>query len=95
MVRLGCTFEDDGNAVAVINESGKSSQIIVFGESLIGDLDESDAQLVGLVVDVLQLAEDLLALLVERLVCSTDMESIHGHLNTWIELIELQKQTAT
>ena len=60
------TFVDDRYAVAVVDQSGQRGEAVLFGQFLVGDFDESDAQLIGLVVNVLQFAQDLLALFALR-----------------------------
>ncbi len=65
-VSVDFTFEYDGDAVTVVDQSGNRAQAVFFGQFLVCDFDESDAQLVGFVVNVLQFAEDFLALFVLR-----------------------------
>ena len=59
-------FVDDWYAIAVVDQSGQRGEAVLFGQFLVGDFDESDAQLIGLVVNVLQFAQDLLALFALR-----------------------------
>jgi hypothetical protein len=43
--------------VAVIHESWQVSQVILIGQRLVVDLDKSDSELIGLVVNVFELLE--------------------------------------
>jgi hypothetical protein len=60
--------------MSIVHQNGKRSEIILLGESFVCNLDESDAKLIGLVVDVLQLLESSSALFTIRLVCPISNE---------------------
>lgn len=58
----GSTFVYDRSLVAVVDQCWQIAQIVLVSERLVVYLHESDAQLVGLVVDVLQFLQGLGAL---------------------------------
>ena len=51
------TFKDDRGLMAVIDEGGDSREAVLVDQLEVGDLDEGDAQLVRLSVDLLQLGD--------------------------------------
>lgn len=51
--------KDDRNATAEINEGGESREGVLLRQLAVSDLDEADAELVCLVVDVLQLEDEV------------------------------------
>lgn len=55
--------------MSVVDQNRKLSEIVLLGESFVCNLDESDTQLIGLVIDVLQFLKGLCALLTVRFVC--------------------------
>lgn len=50
-------LEQDGDLAAIVDERRQTAQIVLVGQRRIVDLHKADAQLVGLVVDVLQLLQ--------------------------------------
>ena len=56
------TFEHDGRLVAVVDEGGDAGEAVLVDQLEVGDLDEGDAQLVRLPVDLLQLRDGQRAL---------------------------------
>lgn len=64
------TLEQDGNLPPIVHQRGQTAQIVLVGQRGIVDLHETDAQLIGLVIDVLQLLQCLGAALAFRLVWS-------------------------
>lgn len=55
--------------MAVVHQLRQCSQVVLFGEIFVVDLHEPNVQLVGFVVDVLQLLQGLDAFLALGLVC--------------------------
>lgn len=53
------TFEHGRNSILEVDETGHGVDAVLFGLFRVVDLDESDAVLVALVVDLLQLIEHL------------------------------------
>ena len=63
------TVIHDRNSVPVVDERRQRIQGVLVSQSLVVDLDEGDAQLVGFVVDVLQLFEGAFTLAAAGFVC--------------------------
>lgn len=66
------TFVDDWCLVAVVNQSGQLSQVVLVSQLLVVNLHETDSKLIGLVVDVFELLEGLGAFTAFGLVCGKD-----------------------
>lgn len=56
------TFIDDRRLMAIVDQYRQIAQIVFIGQCLVVDLDEADAQLIGLIVDILQFLQGLGAL---------------------------------
>lgn len=65
-IRLGIwacyTFIDDWCLMPIVDQYRQIAQIVFIGQCLVVDLDKTDAQLIGLVVDILQFLQGLGAL---------------------------------
>lgn len=55
--------------MSVVYQLWQRSQIVLFGQVIVVDLDETDVQLVGFIVNVLQLLQRLDAFLAFGLIC--------------------------
>lgn len=65
------TLVDDRGLMSVVHQLWQWSQVVLFGQGFVVDLDETDVQFVGFVVNVFQLLEGLDALLAFGLICGS------------------------
>lgn len=63
------TLINDRNLVSVVDQYWKRAEIVLIRELLVRDFYETDTQLVGFVVDVLQFLKSLETLFAVWLVC--------------------------